>query len=91
MDEFSSQNQASSYTGQYKDRNKYPTIKPREELKLMIAALDSMHFDRPGVRKGTESGKHVYSDPKTQIYARFRCYIFIFGEKIGRKITHYQL
>jgi len=39
-------------------------------LKIKIAALDSMHSDRPGVRKGAENGKHVHSDPKMQIYAR---------------------
>jgi len=58
----------------------------------MIAALDNTHSDRPRVRKGTENGKHEYADPKTQIYARFRCYIFLFlANKIDRKIMHYQL
>jgi hypothetical protein len=42
----------------------------------MIAALDSIHSDKPGVLKGTENDKHAYSDPKTQIYVSF----FIFDE-----------
>lgn len=50
---------------------------PWVELKLMMAALDSMHSDRPGVRKGTDNGKHVYSDPKTQIYARFNFFFWL--------------
>ena len=57
----------------------------------MIAALDSTHSDRPGVLKGTENDKHEYSDPKTQIYARFMCFFLILMNEIGRKITHYQL
>lgn len=76
------------YRTTQRQKKTHPTFKLRLELKLMIAALDGMHSDGPGVLKGTENDKHEYSDPKTQIYARFMCYFLFLTKEIVRKITH---
>ena len=89
MDEFSSLNQASSYTGQHRDRKKkHPMFKTRVELKLMIAALDGIS---QVFVKEPKMGNTYTRTLKLRFTPDLGVTFLFLANEIVRKITHYQI